>query len=198
MSNVNVRASKRKMKSGKIVNIKPYNKRIKDIVAPLFNDAKNAKELVDAYKKSKIMTVTHVIKKYELNPATHKNKIKRKSNSIFDKHVEPMFKKSLSELRNKPEEKKSTSKVGVLHFGNFHEVGDLKNGDTIYSRNISEDKDWQETLKKGGKAIKINSNGTILTANILALTPKGVMNIGKFQGTQKEIKKFIKKGAKIK
>lgn len=198
MSNVKVRTSKRKMKSGKIVNVNSYNKRIKDIIAPLFNDAKNAKELVDAYKKSKIMTVTHVIKKYNLNPETHKNKIKRKSNSIFDKHVEPMFKNSLSGLRNKSEEKSSTSKVGVLHFDNFHEVGDLKNGDTIYSRNVSEDKDWQETLKKGGKVIKINGKGSELVANILALTPKGVMNIGTFKGNQKEIKKFIKRGAKIK
>lgn len=213
----NVKQSTRKTKKGKIVVVRAHTKRLKDVLGSIFDVTKNK---IDALNEAKKATVKYTINKYGYDPKKQKKMIKIRSKKLFTKITMPLYKNYFNNSNNNSSSNENDSNVNskknekikknfkikeAIHFGNFEKKlgGILRRGDVIYSRDISQDKNWKETLKKGGRFVQISNskfvgNKKILLARVYALMPNKVVFLFNFEGDNKAIKNFIKKGAKQK
>ena len=87
----NVKSSLRKTKTGKVVAVKGYTRKLKDIVTPLFSSGTDVKSLKRILKQAKFQTVKHVVKKYNYDTAKDKKKIALKTKRLFTKIVKPIY-----------------------------------------------------------------------------------------------------------
>ena len=107
---------------------------------------------------------------------------------VYDNLVFPAFRERLRLIIYR----KKHGRSGLMY---KDVIGDWKFqvGDTFSSRDISWDKDWGVTMRKGGYFMQVKKIGVLITVYVYKLTRDKIIKIVEIRKTEERLKEYIRK-----